>query len=390
MEAFWASFQIVCFTLIWNTKHAAKPESFKELWNAKYKGRVGIPAYGWYGMWWLHAVNKVFGGDKDNISPGIQAAADLVKKNDAVVIENVDQGMKAFAREEIVIAPFWNGRALTLQRDGVPVQIAYVPGRSNQAPGLRFPRAPVSRRSSTSSSTIHFDPVLQIEMARRVGYPPSNRLTKLPPDLEHYRVPEADLKNMIALDLRRSTTTNRSTLTAGIQRCSARVGNLGSPLVRAELQVDGLRKTYSPQVTVGPISFEVEKGEFFSLLGPSGSGRQRRSAASLGSKPSPKARSCCAANGSISDERTSQRGIGLVFQNYALFPHLTIFDNVAFGLRLRRWKPQKIKESMRRPSPSRQLARGRLALSRSAFGRPTATYRDRTCASDRTTAADVR
>lgn len=200
MDAFWASFQVVCFTLVWNEKLASKPESMKELWSAKYKGRVGVPAYGWYGMWWLHAVNKVFGGDEDNITPGMQAAAELVKKNNAVIIENVDQGMKAFAREEVVIAPFWNGRALTLRRDGVPVQIAYVPGSIQLGSGFVILRGTRFLDEAYAFVNNALDPALQIEMSRRTGYPPSNRLAKLPADMEHYRVPDVALKNMVALD----------------------------------------------------------------------------------------------------------------------------------------------------------------------------------------------
>jgi len=200
MDAFWASFQVICFTLIWNSKQASKPESFKELWSEKYKGRVGIPAYGWYGMWWLHAVNKVFGGNEDNITPGMQAAAELVKKNNAVIIENVDQGMKAFAREEVVIAPFWNGRALTLKRDGVPVEIAYVPGSIQLGSGFVMLKGTKFQNEANEFINNSLDPAMQIEMSRRTGYPPSNRLAKLPADMAHYAIPESDLKNMVALD----------------------------------------------------------------------------------------------------------------------------------------------------------------------------------------------
>src|SRR5438552_695494 len=102
-----------------------------------------------------------------------------------------------------------------------------------------------------------------------------------------------------------------------------------------ELAVHGLTKRYSPQVSVGPISFEVRPGEFFSLLGPSGCGKTTTLR-------------CIAGFETLSDgaiwlrgERLDQkpphrRDVGLVFQNYALFPHLTVYDNIAFGLRLRR------------------------------------------------------
>src|SRR5947207_13914570 len=102
-----------------------------------------------------------------------------------------------------------------------------------------------------------------------------------------------------------------------------------------ELEVCELTKRYSPQVSVGPISFEVHAGEFFSLLGPSGCGKTTTLRCIAGFE--------ALSGGSIrlhgerlDDKPPHRRDVGLVFQNYALFPHLTVFDNVAFGLRLRR------------------------------------------------------
>src|SRR5205085_6897179 len=102
-----------------------------------------------------------------------------------------------------------------------------------------------------------------------------------------------------------------------------------------ELEVSGLVRRYSPEVTVGPISFEVRAGEFFSLLGPSGCGKTTTLRCIAGFE------TLDAGTISLRGERLdtkppNRRDVGLVFQNYALFPHLTVFDNIAFGLRLRR------------------------------------------------------
>jgi spermidine/putrescine ABC transporter ATP-binding subunit len=105
--------------------------------------------------------------------------------------------------------------------------------------------------------------------------------------------------------------------------------------VAVELEVKGLVKRYSPQVTIGPISFAVQEGEFFSLLGPSGCGKTTSLRCIAGFE--------ALSDGAIflrgdrlDDKPPHRRDVGLVFQSYALFPHLTVFDNVAFGLRLRR------------------------------------------------------
>jgi ABC-type Fe3+/spermidine/putrescine transport system ATPase subunit len=102
-----------------------------------------------------------------------------------------------------------------------------------------------------------------------------------------------------------------------------------------ELEVRELTKRYSPQVSVGPISFEVQEGEFFSLLGPSGCGKTTTLRCIAGFEALTKG-SISLHGERLDDKPPHRRDVGLVFQNYALFPHLTVFDNVAFGLRLRR------------------------------------------------------
>src|SRR5436305_13299296 len=116
---------------------------------------------------------------------------------------------------------------------------------------------------------------------------------------------------------------------------------------RVELEVRELSKRYSPQVSVGPISFEVHEGEFFSLLGPSGCGKTTTLRCIAGFE--------ALSEGSINlhgerldNKPPHRRDVGLVFQNYALFPHLTVFDNVAFGLRLRRIAKAEMRERIDR------------------------------------------
>src|SRR6266446_2355983 len=102
-----------------------------------------------------------------------------------------------------------------------------------------------------------------------------------------------------------------------------------------ELEVCALTKRYSPQVSVGPISFEVYQGEFFSLLGPSGCGKTTTLRCIAGFERLSQG-SIRLHGARLDDKPPHRRDVGLVFQNYALFPHLTVFDNIAFGLRLRR------------------------------------------------------
>jgi len=109
------------------------------------------------------------------------------------------------------------------------------------------------------------------------------------------------------------------------------------------LSLQNISKRYDSVAAVKDIALEIERGEFFGLLGPSGCGKTTtlRMIAGL-EKPD---------TGLISfDERDitnitpEARGFGMVFQNYALFPHLNVFENVVFGLRARRKAKPEIAE----------------------------------------------
>ncbi len=96
-----------------------------------------------------------------------------------------------------------------------------------------------------------------------------------------------------------------------------------------------VRKQYQKTVALHPTSLDIEPGEFFSLIGPSGSGKTTLLGAVAGLVPP--------SGGRIEIDGTDitalppyKRNIGMVFQNYALFPHMSVFDNVAFPLRLRK------------------------------------------------------
>src|SRR6476659_7387988 len=108
-------------------------------------------------------------------------------------------------------------------------------------------------------------------------------------------------------------------------------GALGAARV-AELEIRGLVKRYSAQSVVGPLSFSVAAGEFVSLLGPSGCGKTTTLRCIAGFE-TPTEGSIRLHGERLEDKPPHRRDVGLVFQNYALFPHLTVFDNIAFGLR---------------------------------------------------------
>jgi iron(III) transport system ATP-binding protein len=108
------------------------------------------------------------------------------------------------------------------------------------------------------------------------------------------------------------------------------------------LSLKDISKSFNSTRAVNNVSLEVEQGEFFGLLGPSGCGKTTtlRMIAGL-EKPDSGVISFQGAD--ITTLAPERRGFGMVFQNYALFPHLNVFENVAFGLRAR----HKTKDEMR-------------------------------------------
>ena len=103
---------------------------------------------------------------------------------------------------------------------------------------------------------------------------------------------------------------------------------------QSPLSLVALRKRYSRSVEIGPIDLEIEAGHFLSLLGPSGCGKSTllRCIAGFERVDSGDIR---IRGRSILKDAPHRRNVGFVFQNYALFPHLSVADNVAFGLRRR-------------------------------------------------------
>ena len=104
--------------------------------------------------------------------------------------------------------------------------------------------------------------------------------------------------------------------------------------IKGDLKLTNLTKTFGDFTAVDDLSLTIPEGSFFALLGPSGCGKTTtlRMIAGL-DEPTEGSISIGATD--ITNTRPYQRPVNTVFQNYALFPHLTIFENVAFGLRRR-------------------------------------------------------
>ncbi|MGI9862998.1 ABC transporter ATP-binding protein [Moorella naiadis] len=113
----------------------------------------------------------------------------------------------------------------------------------------------------------------------------------------------------------------------------------------ATVSLEKVRKSYGPVTAVDGINLDIADGNLVTLLGPSGCGKTTtlRIIAGLIMEDS----------GVVKIDNVSVRGIppwkrdvGMVFQNYALFPHLTVWENIAYGLRIRKWRLEQISKQI--------------------------------------------
>src|SRR5574339_355631 len=102
----------------------------------------------------------------------------------------------------------------------------------------------------------------------------------------------------------------------------------------ALLSLKSVSKSFASTRAVNDVSLNVDQGEFFGLLGPSGCGKTTTLRMIAGLEQ-PDSGSIEFNGKDITNLPPERRGFGMVFQNYALFPHLNVFENVAFGLRAR-------------------------------------------------------
>ncbi|HMF50835.1 MAG TPA: ABC transporter ATP-binding protein, partial [Candidatus Saccharimonadales bacterium] len=111
-------------------------------------------------------------------------------------------------------------------------------------------------------------------------------------------------------------------------------------------------KRFNAVNAIDRLSFTVQPGEFFTLLGPSGCGKTTTLRLVAGLEEPDEGEILIdnfpvAVSGSGLFVAPEKRRLGMVFQSYAIWPHLTVFENVAFPLRIRREPPEKIRQRVR-------------------------------------------
>jgi len=156
-----------------------------------------------------------------------------------------------------------------------------------------------------------------------------------------------------------------------------------STSARGDLILRNLTKTFGDFVAVDDLTLTIAKGSFFALLGPSGCGKTTTLRMIAGLEE-PTSGSIHVGTTEITDMKPYQRPVNTVFQNYALFPHLSIYENIAFGLRRRGISNDLIKEQVdkvlnlvelpqlaqRKPAQLSGGQQQRIAVARAIVNRP--------------------
>src|SRR3954464_777672 len=115
-----------------------------------------------------------------------------------------------------------------------------------------------------------------------------------------------------------------------------------------EIHVESLVKQFTESRALDDVSFTVADGELFTLLGPSGCGKSTTLMSIAGFQSPNEGRIAVGADTFFDAERridvaAEQRNLGIVFQSYAVWPHMTVFDNLAFPLKVRKVKRNAIR-----------------------------------------------
>ena len=108
------------------------------------------------------------------------------------------------------------------------------------------------------------------------------------------------------------------------------------------IKFDNIQIKYGDFIAIDNLNLDIQEGEFFTFLGPSGCGKSTTLRALVGFLD-PSSGSIEVNGTDVTHLEPEKRGIGIVFQSYALFPTMTVFDNIAFGLKVKKVAPDVIK-----------------------------------------------
>ena len=235
--------------------------------------------------------------------------------------------------KEVVLATGWNGRFYDLIKKGGPIEIEWNQGALKQG-SFVIPRGAKNAVLGPEDAGRDVGAAAAGDLCQRA------RLSR-----PQSRGAELRRRQGEALPADRSTSTSSSGSTMpGTPRTATRRWSCGTPgssrrrkrvaSRSADLKVEGLVKRFGEVVALDGVSLDIASGELLTILGPSGSGKTTLLKVVAGFE-TPDAGPVKVDGVDITAMPPAKRDIGMVFQNYALFPHLTVARNVAFPLEMR-------------------------------------------------------
>src|SRR5215510_5493653 len=129
---------------------------------------------------------------------------------------------------------------------------------------------------------------------------------------------------------------------------------MGERLTRSSVQLAGVSKHFGSTQVIGGVSLDIEPGEFIVFVGPSGCGKSTLLRLIAGLEE-PSSGRIHISGTDVTHTHPSKRGVAMVFQSYALYPHMTVAENMAFGLKIQRSPRAEIETRVRRAAEILQL-----------------------------------
>src|SRR5687767_12517768 len=141
---------------------------------------------------------------------------------------------------------------------------------------------------------------------------------------------------------------------AAVDRSRARLTTPSGRLLMATVTFDHVWKRYGDVVAVKDLNLEIQDEEFLVLVGPSGCGKTTALRMVAGLEDISEGK-LSIGNRVVNDLAPKDRDVAMVFQSYALYPHMSVYDNLAFGLKLRKFKKEEIDKRVRAAAATIEL-----------------------------------
>src|SRR5215207_3536020 len=122
----------------------------------------------------------------------------------------------------------------------------------------------------------------------------------------------------------------------------------------AEIRLAGVKKKYQSLQVIHGVNVDIADGEFIVIVGPSGCGKSTLLRMIAGLEEITEG-DISIAGRVVNRVEPKDRNIAMVFQNYALYPHMTVYENMSYGLRIRRMPPAEINERVQRAAKILEL-----------------------------------